>query len=260
MARRMQGIRHRRILLPEAIVSIHESVVERAAGAEIPVGPDAFAAAFAPRLPKAANRNLPSTVDGTYASLKRGLDLVVAFAALFLFAPVLAVIAALVALDSSGPVLFRQTRLGLGGQPFDIFKFRTMTVMENGDVIRQASRADARITRIGHFLRAFSLDELPQILNVIRGDMSIIGPRPHARAHDEMYARLIDCYALRQNIKPGITGWAQVNGLRGETPTLESMRRRVDFDLWYVNNANIALDIEILFRTVAEVFRSRNAF
>jgi lipopolysaccharide/colanic/teichoic acid biosynthesis glycosyltransferase len=135
-----------------------------------------------------------------------------------------------------------------------------MTVLENGDIIRQAHRDDERITRIGRFLRSFSLDELPQLMNVIRGEMSVIGPRPHARAHDQMYAKLIDCYVLRQGIKPGITGWAQVHGLRGETPTVESMRARVDYDIWYVRNANIALDLEILLRTALEVFRRRNAY
>ena len=211
---------------------------------------------------EAANLNGHVTAldDSLYASMKRGLDVIVAVFALVLLAPVLAVIALLVWADSGEPIIFRQTRLGLNGQPFNILKFRTMTVMENGDDVRQATRNDARVTRSGHFLRAFSLDELPQLWNVLRGEMSIIGPRPHARAHDEMYAKLIDCYTLRQTMKPGITGWAQVNGLRGETPELSDMRARVDYDIWYTANANIALDIEILFRTAFEVFRRRNAF
>jgi exopolysaccharide biosynthesis polyprenyl glycosylphosphotransferase len=225
--------------------------------------PDTFIEAFAVNAANfaPANVNVPSAIDDTlYASFKRGLDLIIAVPALIVVAPLLAVIALLVRLDSGGPVFFRQTRLGLGGKPFNIVKFRTMSVMENGDTVRQVTRNDVRVTRFGRFLRAFSLDELPQLLNVISGEMSIIGPRPHARAHDEMYGRMIDCYALRQNIKPGITGWAQVHGLRGETATLEAMRARVDYDVWYVKNANIALDIEILFRTALEVFRRRNAY
>src|SRR6185312_3136823 len=171
-----------------------------------------------------ANVNVPTALDDTvYASLKRALDLLIAVPVLILLAPLLAVISLFIRLDSTGPVLFRQTRLGLGGKPFDIVKFRTMTVLENGACIRQATRNDARVTRFGRFLRALSLDELPQLFNVIHGEMSIIGPRPHARAHDEMFAKLIDCYPLRQNMKPGITGWAQVHGLRGETATIDAM-------------------------------------
>jgi exopolysaccharide biosynthesis polyprenyl glycosylphosphotransferase len=209
-----------------------------------------------------ANLNTHSTAldDNVYASFKRGLDIVVAVSALILLAPVLLAVAVLVLIDSGEPIFFKQTRLGLNGKPFDIIKFRTMTVMENGSEIRQATRNDARVTRSGRFLRAYSLDELPQLWNVLRGEMSVIGPRPHARAHDEMYAGLIGCYTLRQSMKPGITGWAQVNGLRGETPELSDMRARVDYDIWYTANANIALDIEILFRTAFEVFRKRNAF
>jgi len=246
-------------------VSTHEKILDSTIGVEAPsvVPGDVLTSAFAVQHAAigAANVNVPSALDdNVYATLKRALDLLVAVPALFVLAPLMAVVAIAVRLDSKGSVLFRQTRLGLGGKPFDIIKFRTMTVMENGDVIRQASRNDSRVTRIGHFLRTFSLDELPQLINVLKGEMSIIGPRPHARAHDEMYGRLIDCYALRQNMKPGITGWAQVHGLRGETPTIDIMRARVDYDLWYVNNANIALDIEILFRTLLEVFRRRNAY
>ncbi len=241
-------------------MSLHENIADRAIGAEVPATADALSNAFTVQHVEPANVNGTSALDDTvYVSLKRALDLAVAIPALILLAPLLMVIAIGVRLDGA-PVLFRQTRLGLNGKPFDIFKFRTMTVLENGDVIRQVSRNDARVTRFGRFLRAFSLDELPQLLNVIKGEMSIIGPRPHARAHDEMFTRLIDCYAQRQNMKPGITGWAQVHGLRGETPMVEDMRKRVDYDLWYVANANIALDIEILFRTAAEVFRRRNAY
>jgi putative colanic acid biosynthesis UDP-glucose lipid carrier transferase len=225
--------------------------------------PDALAGCLIPNHSVAmpANVNNPGSLDDAiYASFKRALDLAIAISTVIVLAPVLVLIAVLIRLDSNGPVLFRQTRLGLNGRAFDVVKFRTMTVLENGDFIRQAHRDDVRITRIGRILRSFSLDELPQLINVIRGEMSVIGPRPHARAHDLMYAKLIDCYVLRQEVKPGITGWAQVHGLRGETPTVESMRARVDYDIWYARNANIALDIEILLRTALEIFRRRNVY
>ena len=191
---------------------------------------------------------------------KRGLDLAVAIPLLLLFLPLLGVIALAVALDSRGPVLFRQQRLGLGGIAFTIYKFRTMTVLEDGANVVQASKDDARITRIGGFLRSTSLDELPQLLNVILGDMSLVGPRPHAIAHDMLYGALIPEYAGRQRAKPGITGWAQINGSRGATLTTEDMRERVAFDLWYVRHAGVALDLKILLRTPLEVLRQRNAY
>ena len=134
-----------------------------------------------------------------------------------------------------------------------------MSVLENGDTVIQAKRNDPRITRIGRVLRKTSIDELPQLINVLKGEMSLVGPRPHACAHDEYYAARIARYALRQQVKPGITGWAQVLGHRGETPTIESMRKRVECDLWYVRHANVALDLEILARTIIEVLRPRNA-
>jgi lipopolysaccharide/colanic/teichoic acid biosynthesis glycosyltransferase len=245
-------------------VSIHENIADPAMGGVPSVQkPDALAACFSADQAAIAPANLNNSKamdDAIYASFKRGLDLAIAIPAAIVLAPVLVLLAALIRLDSKGPVLFRQTRLGLNGRPFDVVKFRTMTVLENGEIIRQAHRGDTRITRVGRFLRSCSLDELPQLINVIRGEMSIIGPRPHARAHDLMYAKLIDCYVLRQAIKPGITGWAQVHGLRGETPTIESMRARVDYDIWYVKNANIALDMEILLRTALEVLRRRNVY
>ena len=193
------------------------------------------------------------------AALKRAMDLVLAAGLLCAFAPLLLLIAVLIRLDSPGPILFRQTRLGLNGRPFDILKFRSMSVLENGDRIVQATRNDPRITRVGRILRKASLDELPQLVNVLKGEMSLVGPRPHARAHDEHYEKLIEIYRLRQTVKPGITGWAQVHGLRGETPTLASMRKRVEHDVWYAQNLSLALDIEILVRTGFEIFRLRNA-
>ncbi|HEY1630063.1 MAG TPA: exopolysaccharide biosynthesis polyprenyl glycosylphosphotransferase [Rhizomicrobium sp.] len=191
--------------------------------------------------------------------LKRALDLAVALPLLILLAPLLGAIAFWIALDSRGPVFFRQTRTGLGGRAFDIVKFRTMTVLENGAHVVQAKENDPRVTRAGRFLRKSSLDELPQLLNVIAGAMALVGPRPHALAHDAHYEALIDGYTLRQSVKPGITGWAQVHGLRGETPTLDSMKRRVIFDAWYAANASLGLDLEILIRTPFEVLRRRNA-
>jgi len=205
-------------------------------------------------------RVIPRAVPAARPWVKRTLDLCLAIPALILLSPIMLGIAVLIVLDSRGPVFFRQTRTGLNGRPFSIFKFRSMSVLENGDHIMQARQNDPRVTRIGRILRRTSLDELPQLLNVIAGEMSLVGPRPHAQAHDRLYATLIGNYPQRQLSKPGITGWAQVHGLRGETPTVESMKARVDFDLWYVRNASFALDVEILFRTVFEIFRRTNAY
>lgn len=183
-------------------------------------------------------------------ALKRAFDIVSAALILILTAPLLLIVAAAIRLDSPGPVLFRQRRYGFNQQAFRIFKFRTMTTTDDGNVIVQATRNDARITRIGRVLRRYNLDELPQLLNVIAGQMSLVGPRPHALAHDREFERKIALYARRHNVKPGITGWAQVNGLRGETDTDEKMAKRVAFDHWYIDNWSFWLDIAILFRTV----------
>lgn len=191
---------------------------------------------------------------------KRVLDIVVASTLIVLLAPVLAVVALLVRLDSRGPVLFRQTRTGLRGRPFAILKFRTMRVLEDGETIVQATQDDPRITRAGRILRKTSLDELPQLFNVLAGEMSLVGPRPHAVAHDRHYGALIEDYALRQRVKPGITGWAQVNGLRGATPTLDIMRARTAHDGWYALNANVALDLRILVTTPVALLLQRNAY
>jgi len=191
---------------------------------------------------------------------KRGLDLGVALALLIVLAPLLTAIALLIRFESSGPALFRQRRLGLDGKPFRILKFRTMVVLEDGDLIRQAEPSDSRVTRVGRFLRAASLDELPQFVNVLKGEMSLVGPRPHAVVHDRLFGSLIRSYDLRRRVKPGITGWAQINGLRGATPTLAAMRRRVAHDVWYARNASLRLDLAILLRTPVEMLRRRNAF
>ena len=183
--------------------------------------------------------------------LKRSFDVAVASLSIVLLLPIMLMTALMIKLDSRGPVFFRQTRNGFNGRPFGIFKFRTMRVLENGASIKQATRDDPRITAVGRFLRKSSIDELPQLFNVLAGDMSIVGPRPHASAHNTEYEKLIANYAFRHHVKPGITGWAQVNGLRGETRTVDLMQRRVEHDIWYINNWNIILDAKIAVRTIA---------
>jgi len=190
---------------------------------------------------------------------KRLFDLAVAATALIVLAPALALIALLIRLDSPGPVFFLQRRYGFNQQMFRIIKFRTMTTLDDGDVVRQACRDDLRITRIGRWLRRWNIDELPQLINVLRGDMSLVGPRPHALSHDRDYEQRIALYARRHNVKPGITGWAQVNGLRGETDTDEKMRRRVDYDLYYIDNWSMLLDLKILLYTAFSRSAYRNA-
>ena len=202
----------------------------------------------------------PAAPLRVYPAAKRTLDLLVAVPLLIVTAPLLIAIALWIRLDSKGPALFRQTRLGQGGRPFGIVKFRTMNVVEDGACVVQAARNDVRITRAGGFLRASSLDELPQLLNVIKGDMSLVGPRPHATAHDALYSTLIPQYNGRQAVKPGVTGWAQVCGHRGGTPTIDLMQARVEHDLWYVRHASLRLDLKILARTPLEIMRSRNAY
>jgi putative colanic acid biosynthesis UDP-glucose lipid carrier transferase len=198
-----------------------------------------------------------SRLEGT---AKRAIDFCIALTLLIALSPLLLITAAAVRFESRGPALFRQQRLGLHGKPFRIVKFRTMHVLEDGEEIRQAAPDDRRVTRVGRFLRTSSLDELPQFINVIRGEMSLVGPRPHAVAHDKQFGALITNYALRRRVRPGITGWAQVNGFRGATPTVDAMRRRVDHDIWYVQNASVRLDLEILLRTPGEMLRRRNAY
>ena len=192
--------------------------------------------------------------------VKRLFDALAAFLAIILLSPFLCVVALLIKLGSPGPVFFLQTRNGYRGKPFKIVKFRSMDVQEDGPVVPQASRDDPRVTRVGRILRKSSIDELPQLFNVLIGQMSLVGPRPHAQAHDELYAKAIENYEIRQHVKPGITGWAQVNGLRGETAELDQMYRRIEHDLWYAVNASLLLDAEILVRTIFEVFRQRNAY
>jgi Undecaprenyl-phosphate glucose phosphotransferase len=195
----------------------------------------------------------------TEIAAKRIFDMVAASVILVMTLPLMALIALAIRLDSKGPVLFLQRRYGFNQQAFRIFKFRTMTTTDDGDVIRQATRNDARITRVGRILRRYNLDELPQLLNVIGGQMSLVGPRPHALAHDHEFQRKIALYARRHNVKPGITGWAQVNGLRGETDTDDKMARRISFDHWYIDNWSFWLDLGILLRTVFSRRSYKNA-
>jgi undecaprenyl-phosphate galactose phosphotransferase/putative colanic acid biosynthesis UDP-glucose lipid carrier transferase len=192
--------------------------------------------------------------------VKRILDVTLATLALIFFCPTMALTAVAIKLDSPGPVIFRQRRRGFNGKDFEIYKFRTMTVQENGPVVAQATRGDRRVTDIGQCLRSLSIDELPQLLNVLKGEMSLIGPRPHALAHDDHFEQLLSDYALRHHVKPGITGWAQCNGARGETPGVEKMSERVRLDLWYISNWSLKLDILILIKTCIEVFSRRNAY
>lgn len=223
------------------------SIQEHFASDALPVLEDALALA-------------PAKRRSPYPELKRLLDLMGALAVLVFALPLLLAVALWIRVDSRGPVLFRQTRLGRDGRPFRILKFRTMTVVEDGADVVQAERGDVRITFAGRFLRGSSLDELPQLLNVIRGEMSLVGPRPHAEIHDRHYAGQILGYEGRQAVKPGITGWAQVSGYRGGTPTLELMRKRVEYDLWYVRHASLGLDLLILALTPFALLRARNAY
>ena len=197
---------------------------------------------------------------GYRAIAKRATDVLISGVMLILAAPLMLAIAALVHLSSPGPVIFRQRRYGLNGDEIIVYKFRTMTVTEDGSTIAQATRSDPRTTPLGTFLRRYSLDELPQLINVLQGRMSLVGPRPHAVAHNEMYRRLIKGYMVRHKVKPGITGLAQVNGLRGETRTLAQMEARVRYDLEYLRNWSLELDMEILAKTALRVFSDAEVF
>jgi putative colanic acid biosynthesis UDP-glucose lipid carrier transferase len=191
---------------------------------------------------------------------KRALDILGAAFALLLFLPLLITIGLLVRLESGGPMIFRQRRTGHGGRVFTIYKFRTMTVAEDGNAVRQATRDDSRVTAIGGLLRKLSLDELPQFFNVLMGDMSLVGPRPHALAHDTYYGETIPTYADRFRAKPGLTGLAQVNGLRGEIQDLRGMRDRVAADNLYIESWSLGLDIAILAKTALIIFRDPQAY
>jgi undecaprenyl-phosphate galactose phosphotransferase/putative colanic acid biosynthesis UDP-glucose lipid carrier transferase len=188
---------------------------------------------------------------------KRACDAVLATIALVLLAPLMLLTAVAIKLDSPGPIIFRQRRTGFNERMFFIYKFRTMSVIEDGPQIVQTLRDDPRVTKLGRLLRQSSIDELPQLFNVLKGEMSLVGPRPHAVAHDDHYGAVISSYAYRHHVKPGITGWAQVNGLRGETQRIEDMERRIDLDLWYINNWSLILDFRIIWRTCLVLMRHR---
>ena len=190
---------------------------------------------------------------------KRALDIVMAGAGLVVLSPLLLLVAIAIKLASPGPVFFRQRRCGFNGRTFQIMKFRTMRVQEDGETVRQVQHHDSRVTRLGRWLRRSSIDELPQLFNVLGGSMSLVGPRPHALIHDIEFDTVVSNYAFRHRMKPGITGWAQVHGCRGPTPTPRDIERRVEYDLWYVDNWSFGLDFSILIQTVVEVLRGRNA-
>jgi len=208
-------------------------------------GPDPFLAVEVQRAP----------LSRWERSCKRAVDLVLSLSALVLLVPLLLITAVAIKLDSKGPILFRQRRCGFDSKEFVIYKFRTMTVLDDGENVVQVRPGDVRVTRIGRLLRRSSVDELPQLFNVLRGDMSLVGPRPHAMAHHDKYCVLIATYALRHHVKPGLTGMAQMNGLRGETSQLAQMERRVEQDLWYINHWSLMLDALIMARTCLVVLR-----
>ena len=197
---------------------------------------------------------------GVNGLLKHVSDLLFASLILFLVSPLMLLIAIGVKLSSPGPVLYKQKRYGVDGRDILVYKFRSMTVCEEGPNIKQAQQGDKRVTKLGAYLRKTSLDELPQFINVLEGKMSVVGPRPHAVSHNEMYRKIIKGYMVRHKVKPGITGWAQVNGLRGETETLDKMEKRIQYDLDYLRNWSITLDVWIIFKTASVILRDRHAY
>lgn len=202
-----------------------------------------------------------SPMSGMSRFIKRTEDIVIGTLISLLILPVCLMIALVIKITSPGPVLFKQYREGSNGRRFKVYKFRSMHVHnESGGAVTQAKKNDSRITKVGAFLRRTSLDELPQFYNVLQGRMSIVGPRPHALAHNEQYKELVESYMRRHKVKPGITGWAQVNGLRGETDTLQKMQRRVEYDLWYIDNWSLWLDLKIIVMTVFKGFINKNAY
>jgi putative colanic acid biosysnthesis UDP-glucose lipid carrier transferase len=201
-----------------------------------------------------------SPFAGITGIIKRASDIVISLLILALALPLMTLIAIAIKLTSPGPVIFKQRRYGLDGREILVYKFRSMSVCEDGPVIAQAKRDDKRVTPLGAILRKTSLDELPQFINVLQGRMSIVGPRPHAVAHNELYRKLIKGYMVRHKVKPGITGWAQVSGLRGETETLDKMKARIDHDLDYLRNWSLRFDLYIIFRSIAIVLKDCRAY
>lgn len=199
-------------------------------------------------------------LSGINMLFKRLEDILVSSIILVLISPVLIGISLAVKFSSPGPIIFRQIRYGMDGKPIKVWKFRSMTVMENDDKVMQAKKNDVRVTKVGRFLRSTSLDELPQFFNVLFGQMSVVGPRPHAVSHNEQYRSLIQGYMLRHKVKPGITGLAQINGWRGETDTLEKMEKRIEYDLLYIRGWSIWLDLKIIFLTIFKGFVNKSAY
>ena len=201
-----------------------------------------------------------SPFTGVNGMIKRASDIILSILILLLVSPIMLIIALCIMFTSPGAIIFQQRRYGLNGEQILVSKFRSMTVSEDGDTIQQAHKNDSRITPVGAFLRKTSLDELPQFFNVLQGRMSIVGPRPHAVAHNELYRTMIKGYMVRHKVKPGITGWAQVNGWRGETDTLDKMKMRIDYDLAYLQNWSLALDLYIIFKTISVVIKDKHAY
>ena len=201
-----------------------------------------------------------SPFTGYKAFIKRIEDLIIGSMILLMISPIMAAIAIGIKLTSKGPVFFKQDRYGLGGETIKVWKFRSMKVMENSAVVTQATKNDPRVTPFGAFLRRTSLDELPQFINVLQGTMSIVGPRPHAVAHNEQYRQIVDNYMIRQKVKPGITGLAQISGYRGETDTLDKMEKRVHFDIQYMQTWSLKLDLKIIFMTIFKGFVGETAY
>jgi putative colanic acid biosysnthesis UDP-glucose lipid carrier transferase len=202
-----------------------------------------------------AMHNAPLTRTEMLA--KRACDVALALVILVLLSPLMLLASLFIKLESAGPIIFKQRRTGFNGQEFTIYKFRSMSVLEDGRQLTQARRNDPRITRVGRILRQSSIDELPQLLNVLKGEMSLVGPRPHAIAHDDQYRASISSYAFRHHVKPGITGWAQINGMRGETPLVQDMEKRIALDLWYIDNWSLTLDFKIMWRSCFEVVQAK---
>jgi Undecaprenyl-phosphate glucose phosphotransferase len=270
-----QVIAGARVLQPEAILLVmpwHDTdMIDRCADAlrqlpaEVHLGPehilDRFEQVEVLKIGPVASLQLRRMPLSRLELLEKGaIDLLFASTALLMLTPMLIAVAILIKLDSPGPVFFLQRRFGFNQKPFQIIKFRSMRTCEDGPVVCQAKKDDPRVTRVGRWLRRWSVDEVPQLFNVIKGDMSLVGPRPHALSHDREFERRISTYARRHNVKPGITGWAQIHGLRGETDTDDKMRRRVEHDLYYIDNWSVWLDLQILIRTVISPMTYRNAY
>jgi putative colanic acid biosysnthesis UDP-glucose lipid carrier transferase len=201
-----------------------------------------------------------SPFHGTVGMMKRWSDIIVAFLAVLLLSPIMVVAAFAVKFTSKGPILFKQKRYGLDGREIEIWKFRSMHIHQEQNVVTQATKGDQRLSPVGAFLRKSSIDELPQFFNVLQGRMSVVGPRPHAVSHNEIYRKIISGYMIRHKVKPGITGWAQVNGARGETETVEKMEKRVEYDLHYLRHWSVKFDFIIMCKTVLAVFKAPNAY